>query len=93
MKLRHIILFVAILALSACAQAAKPEQAANTAAPIDPAGTAVVTQAEATNKIEAICFRNSEETQLLMNFAQGYCLQYPAGYDIALESEMDIMLV
>ena len=106
MKIRHTILFIVMLTLSACAQAARSEQVPNTSALADPVGTAVVTQAEATNKdtevvtkteatnkIDAICFRNSEETQLLMNFAQGYCLQYPVGYDIALESEMDIMLV
>lgn len=93
MKIKHFILFFAILTLSACAQAARSEQLPNTSAPAGPVATAVVTQAEVTNKIEAICFRNSEETQLLINFGQGYCLQYPVGYDIAFQSEMEITLV
>jgi hypothetical protein len=106
MKIKHAILFILMLTLSACAQVTSTEQVANTSAPADLVSTAVVTQAEATikvtevvtqaeptNKIEAICFRNSEETQLLMNFSQGYCLQYPAGYDIVFENEMEIALV
>ena len=93
MKIRHLILFIAILTLSACAQAARSEQPANTLAPAKPVATALVTQAEATNKIEAICFRNSEETRLLMNNPQGYCLQYPNGYDVVFENEMEIGLV
>jgi hypothetical protein len=106
MKIRHFILFLAILALSACAQAAKTDQLANASAPASPVGTAVVTQAEATikdpavviqteatNKLEAICFRYSEETQLLINSPQGYCLQYPVGYDIAIGNGAKIMVV
>jgi hypothetical protein len=105
MKIRHSILFLVILTLSACAQTARSEQPANTSTPADPVVPAVVTQADVTNKIavatqtgttnniEARCFRNSEATQLLINSAQGYCLQYPVGYDIALENEMEIVLV
>ena len=106
MTIRHTILFIVMLSLSACAQGAKLEPVTNSSAPDNPVATAVITQApvtindtevvsqsEAMDKIEAICFRNSDETQLLMNFAQGYCLQYPVGLDIAVESEMDIMLV
>lgn len=93
MKVRHLILFFAILTLSGCAQAIRSEQLANTLAPAGPMDTAVVTQAEATSKIEAKCVRNSEETQLLINFVQGYCLQYPIGYDISFPNEMEIMLM
>ena len=53
------ILFIAILTLSGCAQAIRSEQPANTLAPAGPVVTAVVTQAEATSKIEAMCVRNS----------------------------------
>lgn len=74
-------------------QAARSGQLDNTSAPAGPVVPAVIPQAEATNKIEAICVRNSDETQLLINSVQGYCLQYPIGYDIALENEMQIMLV
>ncbi len=92
-NLKNIAFLFLALTLAACAQAARPEQLANTSAPAGPVVTAVVTQAEAKNKIEARCFRNSEATQLLINFAQGYCLQYPIGYDIAFQSEIEIMLV
>ncbi len=93
MKIKHFILLLAILTLSACAQVARSEQLTITSAPTAPVVTAVVTQTEATNKIEAICIRNSEETQLLINIVQGYCLQYPIGYDIVFPYEMEIMLV
>ncbi|PWB51586.1 MAG: hypothetical protein C3F13_14215 [Anaerolineales bacterium] len=105
MKIKHFILFFAILALSACTQAASSEQPTITSAPTNtsvptdapapasPMATAVVTQAEVIDKIEAICFRNSDETRLLINDIQGYCLQYPVGYDIVFSSDMDIMLM
>jgi hypothetical protein len=106
MKIRYSILFLATLVLSGCAQTAKSEPVTNTSAPADPVGAAVVTQGtatikdtevitqtEATNKIDTICFRNSEQTRLLINSPQGYCLQYPVGYDIAIDSEIAIMLM
>ncbi len=106
MKIRQFILMLALLALSACAQAGKSDQVANTPAPAVSVGpaviaqteatsqvTAVVTQTEAADRLEAICYRNSDQTQLLINSPQGYCLQYPVGYDIAINNEMEIMLV
>lgn len=105
MMIKQLILFLAILTLSACNQVVSPEQPvrleqapsseqpANTPAPASPAATSVVTQAEVPSKIEAICFRNSEETQLLINSPQGYCLQYPVGYDIAIGNGTKIMVV
>ncbi len=92
-NLKNIAFLFLALTLAACAQAARAEQLANTSAPAGPVVTEVVTQAEATDKIEAICIRNSEETQLLINIVQGYCLQYPIGYDIAFPNEKEIMLV
>ncbi len=105
-NLKYIALLFLALTLSACAQTAKSEQLAeptaqtarseqldSTLAPASPVVPAVATHAEATNKIEAKCFRNSDETQLLMNIVQGYCLQYPSGYDIAVLNGMGIMLV
>ncbi len=53
MKIRYFILFFAILALSACAQAARAEQLANTSVPAGPVVIAGATQAEATNKAVA----------------------------------------
>jgi hypothetical protein len=93
MKIRYFILFFVILMLTACAQAARSEQLGNSPAPDSPVVTQAVAQEEATNQIEAICFRNSDETQLLMNIGEGYCVQYPIGYDIVLSNEMSIMLV
>jgi hypothetical protein len=99
MNIRHFILLFAILALSACAQAATTEQPANIPVPASPVDTETVTQSEVINKakaaniIEATCFRNSEETQLLINFSQEYCFQYPIGYDVAIQSDTGIMLV
>ncbi len=112
MKIRYFMLVFAILALSACAQAARAEPLATTSASADLLAAAVAaqsgatnkvvtqseatnkpaTQAEATSKIEALCTRNSEETQLLINDIQRYCLQYPVGYDMAIENEMAIAL-
>ena len=106
-NLKNIAFLFLALTLAACAQAARAEPLTNTSAPAVPVVpavvtqaeaankevTAVVTQPEAANKIEAICIRNSEETQLLINIVQGYCLQYPVGYDIAFPNEMQIMLV
>ncbi len=113
MKIRYFLLFIAILTLSACAQAARAEQLANTSVPAGLEVTPVATQseatneavtqsevankpaiqAEATNKIEARCVRNSEKTQLLINSVLGYCIQYPIGYDIVFQNEMEIVLV
>jgi len=105
-NLKNIALLFLALTLAACAQVARSEQLAdtstqaarseqldNTSAPAGPVVTAVATHAEATNKIEARCVRNSDETQLLINIVQGYCLQYPIGYDIAFLNGMEIMLV
>lgn len=39
------------------------------------------------------CLRDSDETRLLVNIAQNYCVQYPAGYDIAYPNESEIMLI
>ncbi len=113
MKIRYFILVFAILALSACAHAARAEQLLNTPAPADPVVSPAATQSEATNeaatqaeatnkpatqddainKIEAKCVRNSEKTQLLINGVLGYCVQYPVGYDMAVQNEVEIMLL
>ncbi len=49
MKIRYIILFFAILTLTACAQTARAERLANTSVPAGLAATPVATQSEATN--------------------------------------------
>ncbi len=119
MKIKYLILYLAILALAACAPAARTVQPANTSvpaatteqlvntsvpaatteepvntsAPAATVGTPVVTQAETTNTIDATCIRNSTETQLLINYLQGYCLQYPVGYDISFQNESALVVM
>jgi len=39
------------------------------------------------------CLRDTDETRLLVNVVQNYCVQYPAGYDIAYPNESEIMLI
>jgi hypothetical protein len=52
---------------------------------------AVTTPPEPTQKLEAICFRYSNDTRLLINSIFGYCLQYPAEYDVVFSNSTDIM--
>lgn len=49
-------------------------------------------QPEATAIIEAKCFRNSDRTRLLINSVYGYCLQYPAGYDVDIATPTMVVL-
>lgn len=93
MKIKYLILFIAILTVSGCSQPTRSEQPANLPAPAGKFTMTAITQDEATNIIKAICFRNSEETRLLMNNLQGYCLQYPNGYDVVFENELEVGLV
>ncbi len=53
MKIRYFFLILAILALTACAQAARAEHRTPTSAPADPVAAAVTTMTEATNKAAA----------------------------------------
>jgi hypothetical protein len=85
------ILVLAVLALSACAQTslAKPEAAETpTTSQVQPE---VVVEPESGGDIGGNCTRNSDETQLFVNFVQGYCLQYPVGYDLALANAGEVM--
>ena len=52
----------------------------------------VTTQPEANRNLEAICLRNSNETRLLINSVFGYCLQYPAEYDVVFDNPTLIVL-
>jgi hypothetical protein len=52
----------------------------------------VTTEPEATPNLEAICLRNSNETRLLINSVYGYCLQYPAEYDVVFENPTMVIL-
>jgi hypothetical protein len=77
----NLLLLVALaFILTACAQiaAAQPQ---SEAAPQGNAGTPVK------------CLRDSETRRLLVNVVQGYCLQYPAEYDIAFPNESEVMMI
>lgn len=50
----------------------------------------VTIQPETIRNFEAICFRNTNETRLLINDIYGYCLQYPAEYDVAFPNPTEI---
>jgi len=88
----HLLIFAA-LALSACSPAIRviPET------PVSPQDsqtqTEVLSEPQAEQDIEGKCVRNSDETRLLIDMVHGYCLQYPAEYDIAYPNENEIMLI
>jgi len=59
---------------------------------VTPTELEVTAQPEATPDLEANCLRNSNETRLLINSVYGYCLQYPAEYDVAFPNATEIVL-
>lgn len=79
-KLLFLYLMLAALILSACAPSVE-------AKPLS-AGEIVSSEGGAVK-----CVRESDATRLLMNGVQGYCLQYPAEYDLAIPNESQIMLI
>ena len=86
------VLIIAVLVLSACSQAgmALPESRNIPNAEIKP--PADLTDPESDQPITGKCGRNSDEVRLLINAVQGYCLQYPAEYDVIHPNESEIML-
>ena len=87
----HFVIFAA-LALSACSQAvaASPESGRTPNAEI--VLPEVLTDPVPGQAITVKCSRNSDEVRLLINSVQGYCLQYPAEYDIFHPNDSEIML-
>jgi hypothetical protein len=86
------VLIIAALVLSACSQAvlALPESGNTPNAEIKlPAD---LTDPASDQPITGKCGRNSDEVRLLINAVQGYCLQYPAEYDVIHPNESEIML-
>lgn len=49
--------------------------------------------AQSGERTEVKCVRDTEDTRLLIQGVKGYCLQYPAEYDLAFPNESEIMLV
>jgi len=86
------VLIIAVLVLSACSQAglALPESGDTPNAEIKP--PADLTDPESDQPITGKCGRNSDEVRLLINAVQGYCLQYPAEYDVIHPNESETRL-
>jgi hypothetical protein len=80
-KKTHLLIFVALaLILVACA----------------PAAAAIPQTGEEPQAVEDIvgkCLRSSDDERLLINFVNGYCVRYPAEYDIAYSNQSEIMLI
>lgn len=93
MKTKTLIrlLIFAVLALTACARVIQAPQDAGPTAKVDRAQLDVGTDAQSSQDIDNICIRNSDQTRLLANFVHGYCLQYPAEYDVAFGNGQQFM--
>jgi hypothetical protein len=80
-KKTHLLIFVALaLVLAACA----PSPAVIPQTGEEP---------QAAEDIAGKCLRNSDEERLFINFVHGYCVRYPAEYDIAYPNQSEIMLI
>jgi len=88
----HVLIFAALV-LSACTQAvaALPESGKTPNVEIKP--PVVLTDPESDQAVTSKCSRSSEEVRLLINSVHGYCLQYPAEYDVFYPNESEIKLV
>jgi len=94
MKSRIIFhfLILAALVLSACtpAVAALPESGTTPSAEMTP--PAVSTDTGSGQTVTGKCIRSSDEVRLLINSVHGYCLQYPAEYDVFHPNESEMKL-
>ncbi len=73
-------------------EATKPVLEVTTQPEVTPTALVVTTQTEATPKLDTSCLRNSNKTRLLINSVSGYCLQYPAEYDVAFVNPAMVVL-
>jgi len=83
----YLLLFAALaFILAACAQVveAKPQPEALSQVEAAP---------QATESVAGKCLRRSEDTRLLVDIVHGFCVQFPAEYDIAYPNESEIMLI
>jgi hypothetical protein len=85
------ILILAVLALSACAQASRAESEVDRTPKAIQIQTELEPGSEAIQDIEGTCIRNSDQTRLLINSVQGYCLRYPSEYDVAFLNANQVM--
>ena len=79
-KFLTLMILITAQALSACAQA-------GIIMPV------VDGSASSNERTEVKCIRDTEGTRLLIQDAQGYCLQYPAEYDLAFPNDSEIILI
>jgi hypothetical protein len=86
----HLMIF-AVLALSACARVIQATPEVEITLKANQAQLEVETEAQSIQDIESICTHNSDQTRLLINFVHGYCLQYPAEYDLAFGNGKQVM--
>ena len=86
-------LILAALVLSACSQVVAVSQKQEETPNAEAEPQAVFTDAEVGQTVTVKCSRSSDEVRLLINSFQGYCLQYPAEYDVFFPNESEVMLV
>jgi hypothetical protein len=85
-------LIFTVAVLSACAQAAVALPVPGVTPSNEAGPPEVFVDAETGQTITAICSRSSDEVRLLINSVQGYCLQYPAEYDVFLPNKSEAKL-
>src|SRR5574341_961865 len=89
----YLLLFAAlVLILAACAQVAEAQPQAG-ALPQLEAGPQPEEASQISEKEAAKCLRSSDERRLLVDIVHGFCVQFPAEYDIAYPNENEIMLI
>jgi hypothetical protein len=86
-------LILAALALSACTQAVKALPESGNKPGAEMSLPTVSTDTDSGQTVTGKCGRGSDEVRLLINSVHGYCLQYPAEYDVFFPNESEMMLV
>ena len=77
----YLLLFAALaLILVACAQTAEAKPQSGDAP-------------QSIGDVAGKCLRSSDETRLLVDIVHGFCVQFPADFDIAYPNESEIMLI
>jgi len=85
-------LFFAACVISACAPAIKAPSESEVILIADMNPAEVLSDTKSIQAVTGKCVRSSDEVRLLINSVRGYCLQYPAEYDVFFPNESEIML-
>lgn len=72
-------------------QASRAEQELDPIVQADQIQEDNITEPAADQDLAGSCSRNLDQTRLLVNFIQGYCLRYPAEYDVSFLNSNQIM--